>query len=823
MNSLLTFVLLASLTLTIETRHQYAGRHKEKSQVPRFVIPSKSEETVQKPSGLPAPEVINIVKKSGSIKGSALPGAFGEDDGLGDIFEESGSGSGSGSGDVEPLHQIKQDIHHDKTAENAANFGNNVAPKVGINPSSAFITIEPNHKGFKGGDATIEHKHKQGIKKHKKPKVVKKKKKAHKKSKAFKKEKLIIKKEKSNTKKKTKPDIKIKIAAKNSEKTESKIKKYKNKNNDADDDDDDGEDDSGHQKDKYIMSQIQNIAKQIDAVEKKRAQEGKTKKEKNSKVKTKMSSAIDKLEEDISKFRLSKETVSTKNTVDNKQKLNGNSSQTVGNATEKYGADETAQASGYEEVPEDLSLQKHVVNHGEAGGPEGFQCPWVCYWTCHSYCPKDCCNNPFKCHPQCKEFCTPYCKDKCCAPGARRLPKLALTFRTKAETGQKPEQHLNQTMATEKNKQQARTETSEIASEIEALKQASTFAAQALGLPNSCPIFCPRICTPGLCKAECCNRNKLPAIAETKQAPYISPARPIPPHIEPVVNSAALKVQTFSSTQGRQAPSPQMPAQSAQTTKIYPAAPAAPVQSAKANQALSTPASAQVQTAKAPPPSAQALPAPSTAAAQQSAPQAPVVAQNPSTLTLPSVLLTSEPAVAVPAAPGAPIATAVNIEPVGSVDPSQQTESFLPESATNQILPAQTFSESQEVPIKQTEVGKQEAQIIPSVESNELAPAEATSQTTEPESATHIQVPTTNIQLPPSSNTAEHSAIEQAAGILPAAPSTQTFYCPTPINCPEGAVVDPDYCPPICRTACIEQCPNECCPNNGRPVVQPKH
>jgi len=26
------------------------------------------------------------------------------------------------------------------------------------------------------------------------------------------------------------------------------------------------------------------------------------------------------------------------------------------------------------------------------------------------------------------------------------------------------------------------------------------------------------------------------------------------------------------------------------------------------------------------------------------------------------------------------------------------------------------------------------------------------------------------------------------------------------------------YCPPICRSSCIQQCPNECCPNYGRPV-----
>lgn len=38
-----------------------------------------------------------------------------------------------------------------------------------------------------------------------------------------------------------------------------------------------------------------------------------------------------------------------------------------------------------------------------------------------------------------------------------------------------------------------------------------------------------------------------------------------------------------------------------------------------------------------------------------------------------------------------------------------------------------------------------------------------------------------------------------------------SVFCATPQNCPPGGIVNSNYCPPICRSSCIEQCPNECC------------
>lgn len=51
----------------------------------------------------------------------------------------------------------KRSKTHVKTVsgENAANFGNNVKTKPGINPSAAFLVKEENHEGFRGKDKTV--------------------------------------------------------------------------------------------------------------------------------------------------------------------------------------------------------------------------------------------------------------------------------------------------------------------------------------------------------------------------------------------------------------------------------------------------------------------------------------------------------------------------------------------------------------------------------------------------------------------------------------------------------------------------------------------
>eukprot|EP00111_Clytia_hemisphaerica_P023386 TCONS_00068875-protein len=60
------------------------------------------------------------------------------------------------------------------SSENAANFGNNVVVKEGINPSAAFVVKEENHKGFQGRDKVIHQKNDKNNKTKKKFKQAKK-------------------------------------------------------------------------------------------------------------------------------------------------------------------------------------------------------------------------------------------------------------------------------------------------------------------------------------------------------------------------------------------------------------------------------------------------------------------------------------------------------------------------------------------------------------------------------------------------------------------------------------------------------------------------
>ena len=140
-------------------------------------------------------------------------------------------------------------------------------------------------------------------------------------------------------------------------------------------------------------------------------------------------------------------------------------------------------------------------------GPQGFECPWACMWACHSYCPKECCNNPFNCPLICREVCSPTCHNKCCAPGSRRLPKLKLEFKSEAETGKKQIKESETAIRNISN-----IDKTELAEKMKVIEKAQQYASQLLGLPASCPLFCNRICAPGLCRSECCHPSPSPLL-----------------------------------------------------------------------------------------------------------------------------------------------------------------------------------------------------------------------------------------------------------------------------------------------------------------------
>merc|ERR1711962_665387 len=210
--------------------------------------------------------------------------------------------------------------------------------------------------------------------------------------------------------------------------------------------------------------------------------------------------------------------------------------------------------------PEKFSHKKEKTGKKEEPkGPEGFECPWACFWTCHSYCPKECCNNPFKCDLGCREFCTPYCTDRCCAPGSQRLPKLQINFNNDDErkniSAIFAEDDRHQLPANisapaaptphEKEEEDAKLHTRldpaensyqqlkeqehqiALANQIEALKKATSYAAQLMGLPPECPLACARICLPGLCKQQCCARSQIPNVPIVPPAAFQTVQNPL--------------------------------------------------------------------------------------------------------------------------------------------------------------------------------------------------------------------------------------------------------------------------------------------------------
>lgn len=149
---------------------------------------------------------------------------------------------------------------------------------------------------------------------------------------------------------------------------------------------------------------------------------------------------------------------------------------------------------------------------------DSFECPWSCFWSCHSYCPQECCNNPYNCSLTCREICSPYCKDRCCAPGSRRLPKLSLPFfspspKSKPNSNSVAKSLLKQQPAAELTLSRDRSFAAptsvhfdpEIAFKIRKLKEQSDYAARLLSF-NKCPSLCLKICTPIVCRRDCCSR-----------------------------------------------------------------------------------------------------------------------------------------------------------------------------------------------------------------------------------------------------------------------------------------------------------------------------
>jgi len=503
--------------------HHKAGLHKPKQinkEVARFTIPHPNH-----PESAFIPEAIgqSVGTERGQIVGTELPGAYGEDYDMEGMESGSGVSSGSGSGNRE-----KDSDSPESPGKFGTNLVHNPPPS---NPSAAF---EGNVHGDeeeekedvdlgKELDADGAQKDEKEEKKEDEPSPV---------PEAVTKNDKESKKESENNEQETKKPEKHHSKAEKSSKVAKKKTKSKSKDHDENN----------------MISKIDAIAKQIEKVEhrekldRKEAATLKVAK----KVAKKVIKNINAKKKHKSSHKISHKTA---NIV----------SQALSHALSHKDFDEFAEE---EEEKPSSHFHKKDKSHAakEAKGPEGFECPWACFWTCHSYCPKECCNNPFKCDLGCREFCTPYCTDRCCAPGSQRLPKLQINFNAEAEKKnisaifaeddrhQLPTNTTSASVATppqsphEKEEEDAKLHTRldpaensyqqlkeqehqiALANQIEALKKATSYAAQLMGLPPECPLACARICLPGLCKQQCCARSQIPNVPIVPPAVFHGPA-----------------------------------------------------------------------------------------------------------------------------------------------------------------------------------------------------------------------------------------------------------------------------------------------------------
>jgi hypothetical protein len=506
--------------------HRKADVHKpeqnNKEEVARFTIPHPNH-----PESAFIPEAIgqSVGTERGQIVGTELPGAYGEDYDMEGMESGSGVTSGSGSGNRE-----KDTDSPESPGKFGTNLVHNPPPS---NPSAAF---EGNVHGDeeeekedvdlgKELDADGAQKDEKEEKKEDEPSPLPE---------------VVTKSDKESRKESEKSDKEPKKTEKHHGKAEksSKVAKKKTKAKAKDHDENN------------MISKIDAIAKQIEKVEHREKLDRKE-------------AATLKVAKKVAKKVI--KNINAKKKHKNSHKVSHKSSnivsQALSHALSHKDFDEFAEE---EEKPSShFAFHKKEKSHAakEAKGPEGFECPWACFWTCHSYCPKECCNNPFKCDLGCREFCTPYCTDRCCAPGSQRLPKLQINFNSEDERKNisaifaEDDKHQLPTNTTsvsvsaspqsprEKEEEDAKLHTRldpaensyqqlkeqehqiALANQIEALKKATSYAAQLMGLPPECPLACARICLPGLCKQQCCARSQVPNVPVVPPAVFHAPAQ----------------------------------------------------------------------------------------------------------------------------------------------------------------------------------------------------------------------------------------------------------------------------------------------------------
>lgn len=134
-----------------------------------------------------------------------------------------------------------------------------------------------------------------------------------------------------------------------------------------------------------------------------------------------------------------------------------------------------------------------------------------------------------KCPENCRSICAPKCKDQCCAPGARKLPKLKLSFSKPSFVKLVPV--IPSYQSSYLPQFQFIGDKTTISEKIKILKEQSNYAASLLGFSRRCPTICSKVCTPIVCKRSCCvsptnliRHNQYPVWTQTQyQQMYCPP------------------------------------------------------------------------------------------------------------------------------------------------------------------------------------------------------------------------------------------------------------------------------------------------------------
>ena len=409
-------------------------------------------------------------------------------------------------------------------------------------------------------------------------------------------------------------------------------------------------------------------------------------------------------------------------------------------------------------------------------GPQGFECPWACMWACHSYCPKECCNNPFNCPLICREVCSPTCHNKCCAPGSRRLPKLKLEFKSEAETGKKQIKESETAIRNISN-----IDKTELAEKMKVIEKAQQYASQLLGLPASCPLFCNRICAPGLCRSECCHPSPSPLLTlldPSNKNLYNKLLHESKKKIEKETQLSSLTDPEISFKPVENKIEFNEPILSAEKPIVSPTVKET-IATVESNSTVKSKPNVDLQS-----PFKNGI-----SQVQQYSTVSPLYQESDKTDNTGNSLYNSE---------RYQYGRTYNKD---STTNPQQNTNYVQSPPTNDNNGIQNYK---------SRIDNIQSSVTPVPLIKPLPPANTITQSFVPDIRNYIEPRDAQISENPVENYLPSPKLEESEDTRISKPFGP-LNCSNILGCSPEIHSQPDYCPPICKTSCIDQCPNECC------------